>query len=242
MPEQYFKDRAKLLEKDRITLRPSVLLDNEKVQYDPSLPAPDKALFIVQSAMKARFVAKSYREFKVGAAGWIDRGDNTAIAIKHGGNYKNRSGASEIDDHAEQVVLRNMQPGDHLSILAVIGLPQPDHASDKNPCTLHPCGKCRERLASSEYVSEKTLIITATPDAKSVQWGSLEAYANYHDESAEEGLYTAIFDATPAVFEPIVASGPIDAKTFPDVDTKEWNQKFTYPLLDWIHANNPVEY
>ncbi len=106
----YQHGRQHVAAQDRVYQRPWRLLGNTTVTYDVATPTPDMLLRTLIHAREARRRAESYRHFLVGACGWAVKDDGQAFVVKHGANYKNGSGASSIDEHAEHMALSLLKP------------------------------------------------------------------------------------------------------------------------------------
>ncbi len=232
MSKEYDLRREQLVERDRTLQRPDWVLSTEFVQYRPDVPTPDQVLHTVMRAMTAQQYAESYRDFNVGASAHINRGNNTQIVSKHGANYKNGSGDSSIDTHAEQLVLSELKVGDEIAVLVVVGDPQPDHGSGLESPTLHPCGKCRKLLDESEHITPSTLIVSISSDGKDIEWGTIDEYKAFHSGERDK-LQGAGFDSKPQVLGPLpLVFENFHVKDANDIDTQEWDTKVTIPLME----------
>lgn len=145
--------------------------------------------------------AQSYRNFNVAAGAWC-MGPETFGRVL-GYNIK-ADETDAVNIHAEDLVVEKAAAADFtsISVLTVIGPTQEDHASGKHTETLHPCGRCRGRLAASPLINEQTLVVTARPDFRVIQLASLAAIIAAHDSGDASGITTFRFDDTPAILQP----------------------------------------
>lgn len=234
--------KAKLFKMDSRLHRPWKLLDGENYHFLTNVITPESIVYGLIRAMSARRHAESYRGFSVGVWGIIYRSDGQSYSLTHGANFKNGPGNSDVDIHAEEFVVNSLQAGDKLAGLTVIAPLQADSASGKETPTLHPCYKCREKIAGGGGSTKDTLIVCATPDITAVQWGGIEDYIRYH-AGEDNGMATARFSEMPALFRPLgIAPGePIDlSDPSLDIDTTEWDNKITYPVWEWIKSHQGV--
>jgi cytidine deaminase len=234
----YGRAKAEITSQDISAIKPWALTSSEFVTYFPNVATPDAVLHCLVKARQVRPKAESYRGFNVGACGLILRHNGMHRYLSHGANLKSSAGEAGIDVHAEEFITGHLKEGDTLAALAVVAPLQPDSASGKETPTLHPCYKCRERIQNLGEITAKTLIITATPDVKAVEWGSIDDYIRLHAEPDFE-LAVARFEETPDLFKPtgVKPGQPIELNDELDVDSSEWDRKITFPLLEWIKAN-----
>lgn len=198
----------------------------------------DFVLQLLLETSEFRERAASYRDFSVAAGAWC---------IGSGGLYGRTLGYNvKLDEtdlvniHAEdQVVAKAEQAGfGAISVLAIIGPPQEDHASGKLTETLHPCGRCRGRLGESPLVSKDTLIVTAQPDFTVIQFASLSAIIAAHQGEPNPGITTFTFPETPAILQPRdfpseweLASGRVEPRTVPEIDSRDFDSTIGMYLL-----------
>lgn len=232
MKERYLQGQVDVSNQDTKAVRPWRLLSGNGVEF-LSIPTPDQVLNMLLKARDSRVLAESYRGFNVGASGLVISADGSDRLIKHGANFKDASGQSDIDIHAEELVLKRLRAGDKLAILAVVGYPQADHGSGLLSPTLHPCFKCRTMLGNSEHVADNTLVACATPSGDAVEWGTLNDFENFHRGQASN-LTSVNFDIPPAIFTPLPPQQAYDlSNPSLDIDTSEWDARVTFPLLEW---------
>jgi hypothetical protein len=108
-----------------------------------------------------------------------------------GANFK-LGESTPFDEHAEDIVTGKARRYGYnlLSFMAIVGDPQPDHASGQTPATLHPCGRCRDRLGSSGLITARTTFISATADLRTIQVYGYDGLTEYHANGNENGLTT----------------------------------------------------
>ena len=161
----------------------------------------DLVLQLLLETAEFRDRAMSYRDFNVAAGAWCL--DYPRYGRMLGYNVK-VDDTDLVNIHAEDLVTEKAaaEGFQEISILAVIGPTQEDHASGKHTETLHPCGRCRGRLAQSELVSDRTLVVTARPDFTVVELASLSDIVGLHQDGDKRDMTTFRFDQTPAILRP----------------------------------------
>lgn len=166
------------------------------------LQRADFVLMLLHEAAEFRQRAASYRNFNVGAAAWCKGPGNWSSRVV-GHNVK-LDETDQVNIHAEDVLTAKIEDGQlgKIAVLAVIGPTQEDHASGKTTKTLHPCGRCRDRLGASPAMTPSTLIVTARPDFTAIEFASLAAIRALHETGDDERVMTFEFDTTPAIFAP----------------------------------------
>jgi cytidine deaminase len=181
-------------------------------------------LQLLLDTSEAREWAVSYRDFDVAAGAWAV--DYPRYGRLLGFNVKVDE-TDAVNIHAEDIVTaKALDAGyKHISVLTVIGPTQEDHASGRHTETLWPCGRCRGRLADSPLVSDETLIVSATPDFRTIAMGSLASIIALHDADDNSGITTFTFPTTPAVLQPrVYETGPGGRLAFPDTDATDYNE------------------
>ena len=179
------------------------------MQYTPQyatmdfarLQLTDVVLNLLLNTAAFRPKARSYRDFKV-AAGAFAIGEGTVGRVL-GFNAK-FDATDRVNIHAEDLVVAKAQEAgfDAISVLAVIGPTQEDHASGKSMPTLHPCGRCRDRLSDNDLMKNDTLVVMARPDFTAIEVGSMEQIRTAHSGGEQLQMFT--YDTTPEVFIPPV--------------------------------------
>jgi len=162
----------------------------------------DFVLQLLHETSEFRARAASYRRFDVAAGAWC-KGAGSTYGRVLGYNVK-LDGTDMVNIHAEDLVTtKALDAGfQSLSVLAVIGPTQEDHASGLHTETLHPCGRCRGRLLESPLVNEHTLFVTARPDFTVIQFASLTAISAMHDRGDGGEIVTFRFPETPEILKP----------------------------------------
>lgn len=192
---------------------------------DPWLQQPSDAMVALVEASKAREHAVSWRAFFVGACGISLFDDTYSTHHVYGANQKPLV-RGPVNTHAEQAVLRGARAKaiKTLSVLAVSGEPQLDIRSGLEAPTLLPCASiCLPLLRSSALIAEETLLLSVTPDFRTVQAYSSQELAAAHRRQDMSGLMTMHFETA-------------DGK-----DDDEWASKFFQPLLARILGRLPDE-
>ncbi len=157
---------------------------------------------LVQTAEFRKIAKSSYRNFHVSAGAMAIKGARIGRVL--GYNIK-LDETDLVNIHAEDLVLAKASDYgfDKISVLAVIGPTQEDHASGRHTPTLHPCGRCRERLRESPLISDDTLIVTAKPDFTAIELATLGDIEKVHETNDSSGIESYSFGATPQVFSPL---------------------------------------
>ncbi len=185
---------------------------------------PDSLLFAMHRAREARKLANSWRNFNVGASAIslrIKAGAEFSPArfqVLEGVNVKPEE-ESKINIHAEQQALQKARDYgfNAVSMLVVVGEPQPDQQTGRESPTLHPCGLCREFMGNDPLIdNNNTLIASVLPSFQTIEMYDLQALRDLHDEKPAA---IARFDLPPLhLFEPIdttsgAAQPPDDEET-----------------------------
>lgn len=162
----------------------------------------DFVLGLLHETSEFRSRAASYRGFDVAAGAWC-KGEGNTYGRVLGHNVK-LDGTDYVNIHAEDMVTTKAEDANlgRIAVLAVIGPIQEDHASGLEMDTLHPCGRCRDRLAASPLIDEKTLFVTARPDFTVIQLASLSAIRAAHNGGGSEEIRTFTFPETPRILQP----------------------------------------
>lgn len=161
----------------------------------------DTVLQLLLDTSEFRARAMSYRGFKVAAGAWCVTGQRHGRVL--GYNVK-VDDTDTVNIHAEDLVTEKAREAGfrHISVLSIIGPTQEDNTSGKEMETLHPCGRCRERLNRSELVSDDTLVVTARPDFRVIQIANISALTVAHDQGDMSGITTFQYVATPQILKP----------------------------------------
>ncbi|MEO6761748.1 MAG: hypothetical protein ABI220_05275 [Candidatus Saccharimonadales bacterium] len=236
-------------------------LDTYKVylpMFRPNLPEPsDRVVASINAiiptligASRAREIAGSHRNFRVGAAALVQyqQGHVFAHQFVHGANIKPVQGLEEINIHAEHSILSKCEverePSETASIitLAVVGDIQPDQQSGQATTTLHPCGVCREQFEDPACpVDEETLIVTANPELTTIEAFCLDGLRRLHQSNDPSGILTVQFDHPLRILELPdwymegqqrgVVAPPFNDTPEEIADEKEFNIRLILPLL-----------
>ncbi|OYX42982.1 hypothetical protein B7Y94_02520 [Candidatus Saccharibacteria bacterium 32-49-12] len=144
----------------------------------------------LQEARLAREQARSYRNFKVGAAivglTFLSR----ELSLFTGYNIK-PAADSHINIHAEELALQaaHAEKIDAVSLVTIVGDTQLDQQSGREMLTLHPCGLCRNALDDDPLVlNDSTLVFSALPDFSTVEYGTVNDFTHYHHADPGESV------------------------------------------------------
>jgi cytidine deaminase len=133
----------------------------------------------------ARWYARSYRGFNVGAIGFGYDFDLARHGIRFGFNQKLHADDPMADSmHAEQVVIRKLLDSayPHITAIAIYGPVQPDTHSGRETPTLHPCGICRSFMANTPQIDPyRTLIFTIRDEDTSERFVLQELLQSHGD-------------------------------------------------------------
>ncbi|HUC90045.1 MAG TPA: hypothetical protein VMR45_04540 [Patescibacteria group bacterium] len=189
-------------------------LVNQAELRNPWLRQAGDAVIALARAQSALGKARSWRGFRVSACG-ITLADGTGtFSYIHGVNRKPQENGP-INIHAEDTVLDTTAELGRglLSVLAIVADIQPDDGSRLNTPTLTPCSnRCTPRLKASSHIDERTLILSAATDLKTVQC--------YDVQTLELAYQTDDPDLLPV----------ISFETPNALDHQEWRQKLIAPL------------
>lgn len=177
--------------------------------FDHRLYGAENAILLLSAAERARNYAKSWRKFKVGAAGFaIYEGGGLPVQYRliHGANFKPLENDGSINIHAEDILgyraLQARRPGQHVDIaaFAVVGDPQPDQQSGIVTDTLQPCGLCRDSFMKAHSpIGPESFGVTANTEFTSFEWFTIHSLRAYHLGvlTKEEALGAASFAERP---------------------------------------------
>lgn len=198
----------------------------ERMQLD------DSVLRLLIDTAEFRSRAMSYRDFNVAAGAWCL--DPPKYGRVLGYNIK-VDATDAVNIHAEDLVLQKAQASSYkdISVVSVVGQSQQDHKSGRDFPTLHPCGRCRERLTEATLISEKTLFVMAQPDFTVIQIATLPGIIAAHEAGDASGIATFDYPKTPAVFRPFeVAGNRVRAITPEEIDTTDYDSTIGAYLLE----------
>lgn len=193
----------------------------------------DFVLHLLLATREYQDHAVSYRSFNV-AAGVLALKPgplNATIGRSFGVNVKVDE-SDTINIHAEDTAVGKAEDGGYraVSVLAVVGPTQEDHASGLHTRTLHPCGRCRGRLSDKSIVRPDTLFVSANEDFTVIDFSNLEGIKRLHDHRDESGVTTFELHDSHDLFTPLVE---LEAKAphVEEVDDSEWQEKIGQYLL-----------
>lgn len=193
----------------------------------------DVVLSLLINTVDYRKKAMSYRGFNVGAGAMLLQGSRVGRVFGINAKFDD---TDRVNIHAEDLVIAKATDAgfDTISVLAVIGPTQEDHGSGIIMPTLHPCDKCRTKLADSPLMKDDTILVTARPDFTAIEVATLKDINNAHQNNDPSGINTFYFDNTPDVFSPIPP--PVDGKMYRaseivEVDDSDWQQSIGQLLM-----------
>jgi cytidine deaminase len=199
-------------------------------------------LLALHRAREAREHAISYRDFTVGAALMAFKLFPATMQIHAGVNIKPEQD-SVINVHAEQLALQKIKDfgGDIITIVAVVGELQEDTQSGRLAETLHPCGLCREKLDASGLIDQqKSLIVSALPDLRTIEMYSFSALQAFHDSHDTSGIYSVTLPDLELLrpFTVSDTSTPYSLIDTPESDAEEeiWQREVELPLYHFRHT------
>lgn len=121
----------------------------------------------LNKAQEALILARSHREYLVGAVAVMFNLERGEMAILKGFNIKPQKGSVGDNLHAEQIAIaKGRRLG--LNMLAAISVIADPDDLDANPSkhpTLPPCTRCTEMFKTAPEVSEKTIVLGANLDS-----------------------------------------------------------------------------
>lgn len=197
---------------------------------------PQMADFVLYTLLGTRVYqekAVSYRGFNVAAG---------VLAVKASGYARFYGNNIKVDDtdtvniHAEDIAVGKAERAnyDAISVLTVIGPTQEDHASGLHTHTLHPCGRCRDRLSTHPLISDDTLIVTATPNFKTLELFNFPALERLHAKDIDEDIIRVELHDSDQLFKPLndIENGyEARGNRVEEVDDSEWQEKVVLPLM-----------
>lgn len=167
---------------------------------------PGNILFAMHRAREAKEMAVSWRGFHVGAAVLAYTFNPACFSLYSGINIKPDE-ETAMNVHAEQLALQKVEDNaaNHISAIVVVGEVQHDTQSGMLAETLHPCGLCRDKLASSPCVHmDETLIVSALPSFKTIELYSLSALNKFHQTGNSTEIARVNFDDDLELFKPFI--------------------------------------
>ena len=206
---------------------------------------------VLSQAERARDMARSYRNFRVGAAGlagYYGAGTPLSIEVLLGANAKPVSGSDIINIHAEHEVMiqamerRLPQQEATIPLFAVVGDLQPDQQTGLETPTLHPCGVCRDAFLEDETpITPDSICVTANPTFTEFEWFSVRSLIAHHEGVDGVRRGGASFSSRPLALSfdlPQRGDEPFDLAEL-DTDEmlasdREVALKLQYPLLQFV--------
>lgn len=206
---------------------------------------------VLSQAERARDMARSYRNFRVGAAGlagYYGAGTPLSIEVLLGANAKPVAGSDIINIHAEhEVIIQAMerrlpQQEATIPLFAVVGDLQPDQQTGLETPTLHPCGVCRDAFLEDETpITPDSICVTANPTFTEFEWFSVRSLIAHHEGVDGVRRGGASFSSRPLALSldlPQRGDEPFDLSQL-DTDEmvasdREVALKLQYPLLQFV--------
>lgn len=217
-------------------------------EYTPIFAQPaeryqqgDIVLQLLLAARIALAQAVSYRRFDVAASATAIAPDGR-VGRFLGYNVK-VDPSDTVNIHAEDLVREKARRRGYgkIATLVVVGEPQRDTQSGKESATLHPCGRCRDRMQDDPLIDKNALIVTSTPEMQTIEFGGLDDYIASQQQGITT-LHSAHFPERLDHFQPLLEAGThvvIGEESIDQRHEDEWNRKVVFPLLHrsrWIDA------
>lgn len=230
-----------------IDTRPFGSVINQKYSLDQAFLSitGSNLLFALHRAVLARKLAVSYRDFNVGASVMTFKLNPPESVFYTGINIKPEQ-ESVINVHAEQLALQKIKDfgGQVITVVAVVGELQADTQSGRLAETLHPCGLCRDKLTESGLLDqERSLIVSALPDLRTIEMYSPEALTRFHDTQDDSGIFRVNGLPEMELLTPFVPSDtqtPITLRSTAKQDYEEdiWLEAVTIPLFTYSQTGS----
>lgn len=187
----------------------------------------DFVLHLLLATREYQDHAVSYRSFNVAVGALaIKPGPLNAIIGRTFGVNVKVDETDTINIHAEDTAVGKAEDANYqaISVLAVVGPTQEDHASGLHTRTLHPCGRCRGRLSDKPIIRPDTLFVSANEDFTVIDFSDLEGIKRLHDHHDESRVTTFELHDSRDLFTPLVE---LEAKAplVEEVDDSEWQEK-----------------
>lgn len=111
-------------------------------------------------------LALSWRDYRVGASGYMCNFNTGRFGYFDGYNVKPERGQSGLNLHAEQITIAKGRAYglNKLIGIAIYADPQNADANPENTPTLRPCGRCVDMFAQAPEVDDNTLVLGTNPD------------------------------------------------------------------------------
>lgn len=152
----------------------------------------------LNKAQEALALARSHREYLVGAIAVMFNLDRGEMAILKGYNIKPLKGDGGDNLHAEQIAIaKGRRLGlDILAAISVIADPDDADANPRKLPTLPPCPRCTNMFDTAPEVSENTIVLGANLDLTVCELYSVGHLYNPYDEEDNPAGVKKIVDGT----------------------------------------------
>lgn len=119
-------------------------------------------------AQQATELARSHRDYRVGAVAVMYNLDEAIMAVLKGYNIKPDKGSGGDNFHAEQIAIaKGRSLGlDNLAAISVIADPDDEDANPRNLPTLPPCTRCVGMFKEEPEVTPTTTVLGSNLDLK----------------------------------------------------------------------------
>jgi cytidine deaminase len=226
--------------------------DEEKMSAALQIEGAKAIPLLLAQAEAARQYARSYRNFRVGAAAlslFYNPEGLSRFGFFMGANVKPVQGSDVINVHAEHELMiqteQEKYPDENASIpfFVVIGDMQADQQTGIETPTLHPCGVCRNTFLENDTpINLDSICVTARPDLKEIEWYTVRSLIDYHNGLSDGSDFGyASYDS-----RPLALSIPMPGRSnipiiLSDYDTPEMLESDHYvldtlqlPLLQYV--------
>ena len=118
---------------------------------------------LYRHAVEARMRARSYRDFRVGAALIAWSHESSSWEVFRGMNTKVSKNARPVCAEAIAIAAAEAAGVMQINDIVIVGNPREEDETR----TLHPCDECRQFMWHSKLIHRETRIITALPPPQS---------------------------------------------------------------------------
>lgn len=199
---------------------------------------PGNILAALHIAADARGLAVSHRNFNVGAGILALKPQVARKQFFSGINAKPES-VTQVNIHAEQLAIQKAKDRGFtvIRIVAVVGETQEDTQSGHQMCTLHPCGLCRTAMENSPLIdNDKTLVVTALPDLRTIEVSNIRSLKRYHEEQDFSAIQRIDLPDL-SILRPVTTGAPIRLND--DDRTRQEERIWDSKIIDAINAIEP---
>ncbi len=159
--------------------------------YQPRLvgiAAINSLIWEIRAANMISETARSWRNYRVGAAVLAYNFENPAMGSFVGANFKPEEGGGP-NIHAEQAALAKARTAglDHAIGIAVWGDPSDLDANPSQSPTLRPCRRCSEMFTTAPEVHPDTLILSGNTDLTTCEFYTAGELAKYYEDPEARG-------------------------------------------------------